>query len=93
MDLRSCTQDGVAAGQQGLPQRACQPGLSRLARLGELAASSSEGRVWTAYFRNRLAGPCQTKTRVSLYLSLLASLLPSLTLTYALAAYFPRLCL
>lgn len=36
MDLRSCTQDGVAAGQQGLPQRDCQPGLSRLARL-ELA--------------------------------------------------------
>lgn len=29
MDLRFCTQDGVAAGQQGLPQQACQPGLSR----------------------------------------------------------------
>lgn len=29
MDLRFCTQDGVAAGQQGLPQRARQPGLSR----------------------------------------------------------------
>lgn len=64
MDRRSCTQDGVAAGQQGLPQRRLPSRLAPGARCCRLRGEGL-GSI-PRYCRNRLAGFPRSRRCLSL---------------------------
>lgn len=73
MDRPSCTQDGVAAGQQGLPQRRLPSRLAPGARCCRLRGEGL-GSI-PRYCRNRLAGLSRSRRCLSPYTTLSIALL------------------